>query len=312
MTVAVERHLVLVHTPGWQDEGDFHDIARRVERMAPDIRTFVVSNNEPSSVTKRRASEAPTLLFSPIRLGQFRPRRGRIFEGQTVDKLIEMRRLAAAGLPIPHFAELGPDTLLDPELFGRHVVVKPSYALSSFGQGIELWPVDRVPYRAPGDFPAEHPGRQGTMIAQRFIDCGEAMTCRVLTLFGAPLLTYCRQSTVPLALDRLSFPCAQSDFMPSRPNMRVHAPRDEDILALAARAYDAFPEAAVQACDILRDRNGDLHLLEINPGGGAWMFSNRSAHLFREALGVENLTHMFNAFEVAAMKLVEKTRMLAE
>ncbi len=307
-----ERHLVLVHTPEWQDMGDFHDIARRVERMAPDIRTFVVSNDDTASVTKRRAAEAPTLVFSPIRLGQFRPRRGRVFAGQTVSKLVEMECLAAAGLPIPHFTELGPDTRLDPALFGSHVVVKPSYALSSFGQGIELWPVDQVAYRPAESFPADHPGRQGPMIAQRFIDCGEAMSCRVLTLFGAPLLTYCRQSTVPLALDSLNFPCAQSDFMPSRPNMRVHAPRDEDILALAARAYDAFPEAALQACDILRDRDGKLHLLEINPGGGAWMFSNRSAHLFRDALGVDDLTHMFNAFEVAAMKLVEKTRALGE
>jgi hypothetical protein len=39
------------------------------------------------------------------------------------------------------------------------------------------------------------------MIAQKFIDCGKPMSSRVLTLFGAPLFTYCRESIKPLALD---------------------------------------------------------------------------------------------------------------
>lgn len=309
--MSIERHLILVHTPEWQDAADFEAIAQRVEQLAPDIRTFVVSNNNSAPVTKRRAAELPTMVFSPIRLGAFRPRRGHVFEGQTVSKLIEMKRLSQAGLPVPPFTALSADTRLDPAVFGPHVVIKPSYALASFGQGIELWPVDQAPYRHPDEWPAAHPGRHGPMIAQKFIDCGEAMTCRVLTLFGAPLLSYCRHSTVPLALETLSFPCSQDNFMPMRPNMRVYAPDDADILALAARAYDAFPEAALQACDILRDRDGDLHLLEINPGGGTWMFSNRSAPFYREALELDDLTTMFNAFDVAAMKLVEKTRAMA-
>lgn len=310
--MATERSLILVHSPGWQDAADFHDIARRVERLAPEIATFVVSNDSSASVTRRHAAQRPTLVFSPIRLGTFRPRRGIVFEGRTMSKLDEMDRLARAGLPVPAYEPLTPETKLDAAHYGPFVVVKPSHALASFGQGIDLMPIDRVRYRRPEDFPDRHPGRHAPMIVQRFVDCGFAMTCRVLTLFGAPLLTYCRQSTVPLSLDDKSGNFVQADFMPTRPNMRVHAPRDADILDLAARAYAALPDAALQACDILRDRDGHLHILEVNPGGGAWMFSNSGAPRFREALGVDDLTHLFDAFEVCAKNLVEKTRCLAQ
>ncbi len=310
--MAIERNLILVHSPGWQEVADFHDIARRVQSLAPEIATYVVSNDSSAPVTRRQASMHPTLTFSPIRLRTFRPGRGIVFEGRTISKLEEMGRLARAGLPVPEYEPLTADTRLDRMRYGRLVILKPSYALASFGQGIDLMESDHVRFRQPEDFPDQHPGRRGPMIVQRFVNCGFAMTCRVLTLFGAPLLTYCRESTVPLAIDEKSGDFTQADFMPTRPNMRVYAPRDADILELAARAYAALPEAALQACDILRDRDGRLHILEVNPGGGAWMFSNRSAQRFRDALGIDDLTQPFDAFAVCARQLVEKTRTLAQ
>ncbi len=302
------RNLVLVHTPDWQDIADFHAIKAHVESMAPDIEVFVVSNPSRSSVTSRKAAQRPSLIFSPVRLLDFRPRRGRLYAGQPMSKLDEMRRLAASGLPVPAFEEIGPQTALSRDSYGPYVIVKPSYALASWGQNIELLPTDRVRYRAPSDYPADHLGRYAPMIAQKFVDCGYAMTCRVLTLFGVPLFTYWRQSTRPLTLDPSREPFQPADYMPAPPDMTAHVTRDPAMLALAAAAWRAMPMVALQACDILRDKDGGLHLLEINPGGGAWAFSNRSAPGYRKRLGVDDLSSFFDAFRTAAQLLVERTR----
>ncbi len=306
------RNLVIVHSPGWQSPDDLHEIADLVRTTAPDIEVFVVSNDRSAPVTRRRAAERPALIFSPIRLKEFRPMRGTILAGRAMSKLDEMTLLRDAGLPVPEFQMASPDTRLDPAIHGRFILQKPSYAFSSWGQGIELFRTADWRYRAPADWPEGHPGRQGPMILQRFIDCGHAMTCRVLTILGRPIFTYCRRSTRPLRLDDVSDrPFEQPDYMPAMPHSEASVNRDPDILALAAAAYAAMPDVPLQACDILRDRDGALHLLEINPGGGTWMFSNHMSDGYRQRLGVSDLKAIFDAPRICAGALIEATRLRA-
>ena len=104
--MAAERHLVLVHTPGYQDVADFHDIARKVRERAPDIEVFIASNTIASSVTRRQASKLPTLVFSPGNLLEFRPLRGKVYAGSPIPKLEQIARFKAAGLPVPASAEI--------------------------------------------------------------------------------------------------------------------------------------------------------------------------------------------------------------
>jgi hypothetical protein len=302
------RNLVLVHSEGWQDVADFLKIKAIVEETAPDIETFVASNDIRSSLIRKKAAARPTLVFSPIRLLEFRPDRGKIYQGQAMSKLKEMQRLAAAGLPVPKFEEIRPETVLRVADYGPYVVVKPSDELASWGAGIELRRTDEVRYRAPEDYPEGHPGRKAPMMAQRFVNCGKAMTCRVLTLFGATLFTYCRESTRELALDPSKEVYEPADFMPAPPNCDVSIRRDPDMLALAAEAYRAMPEVALQACDILRDADGQLHILEVNPGGGTWMLSSQLASDYRRVLGIKDLAAEFDAFHVCARELIARTR----
>lgn len=306
------RNLVLVHSEGWQSLADFEAIKGFVREMAPDIEVFIASNDAPSSYTRKKAAARPALIFSPIRLQRFKPDRGRIYQGQPMSKLAEVQRLAAAGVAVPPFEEIRPDTVLSPETYGPLVVVKPSYPFASWGQGVDLQHREKVRYRPPEDYPPDHPGRQGPMIAQKFIDCGHAMTCRVLTLFGETIFTFGRESTRPLALDLGKETYEVSDFMPAPPDNFVYATHEPDILALAAEAYRAMPEVALQACDILRARTGELYIIEVNPGGGTWMFSSKLADRYRERLGVEDLTAEFDAFRTCARLLVERTRAEAE
>lgn len=308
----LERNLVLVHSPGRQDGADFLAIRSHVETMAPDIAVFIASNDIRSSVTRKQAALRPALIFSPIRLLEFRPMRGKLYAGTPMSKVDEMRALAVAGLPVPRFEVIEPGTRLSPDLYGPYVVIKPSYAFASWGQGVELRRTETVRYRPPDAFPDWHPGRHAPMVAQRFIDCGYPMTCRVLTFFGEPIFTFCRESTKPLALSAGKDEFEQSEYMPSPPDRRAFVSRDPDMLELAARAYRAMPNVALQGCDILRAKTGELYLLEVNPGGGTWMFSSPTAHAYKEVLGVSDLAVEFDAFRTIARALVARTRAEAE
>jgi hypothetical protein len=145
------------------------------------------------------------------------------------------------------------------------------------------------------------------MIVQRYVDCGYPMTCRILTFFGAPIFSYYRESIHPFDAETATGPFKQEDFIALN-DVKIHATHDPAILALARAAYEAMPDIALQACDILKDKGGELHLLEINPGGGTWMFSSRFADAYKANLRVDDLTTEFDAFETCARILVERTR----
>lgn len=304
-------HLVLVHSPGWQDMADFHKIARHVEQLAPEIRVYIVANNSKNVVTRKQAATNPTLIVSPLALKTFRPLRGRVFAGTAMSKLEEMRRLRDAGLPVPDFEEIRPGLSLSQERFGPLTIVKPSYAFASWGQDLKLTPTAEVRYQPPESFPEWHHGRKAPMIAQTFINTGRAMSCRVLTLFGEPIFTYCRQSTRPVNLDGRDGGYASEDYLPMPETSTASIVKDPDMLALARAAYAAIPEAPLQGCDILRDAAGALHILEVNPGGGTWAFSNSNTQGYRDRLGVADLTEAFDAFRACARVLVDKTRRMA-
>ena len=306
MTPAKAYSLVLVYTAGLMDPRDFDRIGRLVEDIDPRIEAYAVENTSRSSVTRKRAARLPSLIVSPLRLLAFQPERGKIYCGRPMSKIAEMEQLAAAGLPVPHFCVLTPQTPLDTSAFGEFTIVKPSYELSSFGAGVELFRTQNVRFRPPEAFPADHPGRRAPMIAQRFVDCGRPMTCRVLTFFGKPILTYVRESNREFDVSG-NGPFSTADFMPAPPDYRVYSTHDPDILSLAGQAFEAFPDIPLQACDILRDKDGKLYILEINPGGATWMLSNQNAEGYRRMLGISDLSETFDAFNTCARELAART-----
>jgi hypothetical protein len=312
--MAVERHLIIVHTPGFQDVRDFAEIARKVQDQAPDIEVFIVSNDIPSSVTRRRASRLPTLVFSPGVLLSFRPMRGKIYAGKAIPKLEQLARFEAAGIPVPPSVEITPNVALPEALFGSHVVVKPGYSQASHGRDMILMRREAVRFKPLEQYPDDHAGRLGPMFAQRFIDPGECVNHhRVLTLFGQPLLAFKTSATVARAPLAAPDDVLASVMVKAR---RRDAPiareltRDPDILELARRAYSAIPEAPLHGIDIVREgATGRLFVLEANPGGNTWIFSkgDMSTRL-KNALGLENLSDPFDAFTESARVLIERTR----
>lgn len=321
--MAIERHLILVHTPGDQDVRDWQDIGRTVSQIAPDIEVFIARNDLPCSVTRRQAAKRQTLVVSPGQLMQFRPMRGKIYAGSPIPKLEQVARFKAAGVPAPESVEITPDVVLPEAVFGSHVVVKPGHSLASGGTDMTLMRREVVRFRPRESYPDNHPGRQGPMYAQRFIDTGPLVNhYRVLTLFGEPLLAFKTASQVerpPLdapddVLATVQIKATRRGGIPLRRELFW----DSDILAMARRTYLALPEIPLQAVDIVKDSaSGDLFVLEANPGGNTWIFSKRSGSglstaTLMKALGVEQLTDQFDAFTTAARVLIERTRATAQ
>lgn len=315
--MSVERHLVLVHTPGDQEVGDFEEIGRKVRALAPDIEVFIASNDLPSSVTRRQAAQRPTLVFSPGNLIRFHPLRGKIYAGHPIPKLEQVARFKAARVPVPDSVEIVPDIVLPEAKFGSHVLVKPGHSLASLGHNITLMRREAVRYRPRDSYPEDHPGRHGPMYAQRFIDTGTFTSHhRVLTLFGEPLLAFKTVSRVARpSLDAPDEVLAAIPIKASRSRGDAcELCRDADVLALAKLAHSALPEIPWQALDIVRAADtGKLYVLEANPGGNTWIFSKaQSSGRLKKALGIESLTDQFDAFTTAARVLVERTRREAE
>jgi hypothetical protein len=312
--MTIERNLILVHTPGYQDVEDFQVIARTVQELASDIEVYIASNNIASSVTRRLASKRPTLIFSPGNLLSFRPMRGKVYAGAPIPKLEQITRFQAAGLPVPASAEITPDLDLPESKFGPNVVVKPGFSQSSRGQFITLMRREAVRFQPKETFPDDHPGRYGPMFAQRFIDTGPFVNHhRVLTLFGTPLLAFKTSSEKrrpPLdSSDSVLATIAVKARRRDGPTKREFT-SDADILELARRTYSALPEIALQGIDIIREaQSGKLYVLEANPGGNTWIFSKGDMTIrLRTALGVERLTDQFDAFKTTARVLIERTR----
>ena len=308
--------LVFVHTHGCQDANDFFQIGKYVKEISPTIEPFVVNNESKNLLTRKRAAKAPTLIFSPGILLEFSPLRGKLYAGGFIQKDMQLKRLMAGGIEVPLFVELLEHTWLDPNVFGEVALTKGTSIHASRSRGVLLQRLENIRWKAPDQYPPDHPGRYGPIIVQKFIDTGLYTSWyRVLTLFGEPLLAYKNTSTVPRC--NLS----SSDAILSTTVIRAARKTgqtkaliyDDDVLTLARRVYKVFPEIPLQACDIIREEGtGKLFVLEINPGGNTWAFSRERTPEVLKELGVDDLTFQFDAFRTAARVLAEKTRNEAE
>jgi len=307
------RNLVLVHEPFVQDRADLEGIARIIHSTTSDIEVFVASNDIPSSTTRKHASRRPTLVYSPTELRNFQPLRGRIYAGRLIGKDVQLRRMAAAGIPVTEFALLGGDFELDPVQFGPIAVLKPTGS-SSHGRGMALV---RAAHLAGARWRA-HPLVRGhgnsPLMVQRFIDTGE-YPChyRVLTLFGEPIFGFQAASTVPRpSLDANDETLAAGPLMARHGQRRLIVPVEQDVLDLARRTFTAIAEVALHGCDIIRESHtGRLFVLEINPGGNTWSFSSGWAPLLRTELNMPDLSAQFDAWRTCARVLIERTRLEA-
>ncbi len=310
------RNLVMVYNPKFLSVGDFEEIRNRILAHAPDIEVFIVPLTIPAFASTRRTANRRSLIFAPQGLGRFRPRRGKVYRGRILPKIDQMQALERAGIRVPKWTVLTPDTKLDPGEWGPVVILKPAaWRVASLGKGINLMRTARVKFRDCASFPAGHPGRQGSMIVQQFIPTGDYPTkTRVLSLFGEILYGLERVQS-----EKLPDLNAPDDVLESARVVTTGKARratlviDQPLIDLARRVFDCFPLIPLQALDVIFDsRDGTAYVLEINPGGNTWHFSSRFAAAFEKELGGKKLKDQLGAFDIAAGVLIERTRREAE
>jgi hypothetical protein len=305
------RNLIILHDRRAHGDRDFREIAKRVRTLAPDIHAFVLS--EPRRRMRPFLAQflRPTLFVQIFPVQHLPMLRGFVAGPLGSGKIRSYRLLEAAGLPVPRWVEITPETKLDPAEWGNYVIVKPDRGR----RGAFIWPVKtrRVRYKPPESYPEGHYGRAGPMLAQRFIFTGPyPVSYRVLTCFGEPLLSIryrAGQGQAPLSGPD-GFSEGLRPVVASTRKAEVSLCFDADILALARRIHEVHPDQPVVGCDVMRDaRTGELWIAEVNMVH-IWSLSSVSGVAMQAAWGLD-FHGQFDAFGQAAEAMIRATRRLA-
>jgi hypothetical protein len=306
VTVAATRNLVMVHSPGKQALSDWVTVRERIRALAPDIDVRIASNAAPDAEISLWQAARPSLVFSPVPLVRYASSGGKLYAGREESKLDQVKRLSAAGLPVPEGFGLLPWMPLKRDNWGDYVIVKPT--MGKVGDFVRLVRTEEVGARY-----LELTNNQTTpMLVQKFIDhtdeTNRLVQYRVLTLFAQPLYSVWRRSVEPrpsLAelADRRSAHVASNYRGVDREFKLV---KDEEVLSLATRVGEACPEFPVLGIDIIRERStGKLYVLETNSGGHVWHFSSDP---MPSPAARERMYRQFGALDLAAELLIDKTR----
>lgn len=307
------RRLVLMSPmPSRVRPRDLHALEERIQRQAPDIDVVVT--------TRRRADQWP-LLLQPLRptlsvvfgsLGRRKYLAGRILHCPRLPKHVELAKLEAAGIPVPRWERIRPDTRLDPDEWGPYVVVKPTR--SACGVDVRIRRTRRVRYEPPAAAPSGSPRRDGGHIAQRFVYTGRwPVSYRVCTFLGRA--QYCWRAEQSHDMRPLTDRWA---FGRDGGGIQIIAPAktstyslvvDEEMIALAERAHRlAFPDYPYLGFDLLRDADtGEVSVIEANTGGEVWHLSSGLGIGLMQKHGFD-LYHQLGALDRAAEALIEVTR----
>lgn len=309
-----QKNLLLLHTRDQQELSDWQTVKAKIEALAPDIEVRIESNDDPDPATLRWQASRPSLVFSPMRLLNYRPLAGRIYAGQPMSKIQEWQRLAEANLPIPKTTRLTPGLKLDPAEWGAYVVVKPVAGLR--GQNVRLIRTQDAAARF-----AELTGNaRQRMIVQQFIDSideeGRTVSYRCLTMFGKPILSHAQHWTgrrPSLAEIAAGDGAIASNDQNQPRTQRLHI--EPRLIELSALVAAAFPEIPCLGQDWVREHaTGKFFILETNPAGPIWQLSQPLTLEFLQrvaGLGADYFRAryaQFGALDVVADQLIERTR----
>jgi hypothetical protein len=307
METAASRNLLIVQTMPEQDPADWAAIKQIIDRKAPDIEVRISTNGQLSPKTAKWQVRRPSLVFSPVRLHDS-PRGGAVYCGRFLGKDVQLRLLSSIGISTPKSAIFSPLRSFDPGEWGEYVIVKPNN--SNSGSGVRLVRTIDLAARR-GELTA---GVNDQFRVDAYIDHSEdgyPTEYRVMSMFGRAL--YCarnrwnarRPPLADIAADPFGIIASNSAAMGGRVREVCD---DPEIIAIGERAHRAFPECPVIGVDIVKDTaSGRHYVLEVNPHGAVWHLSSGLAKKM-DPVHVRELYAQFNALELAADLLIEKTR----
>jgi hypothetical protein len=307
--------LVLVNRATYQEIRDLVEIADLVRRAAPDIDTYVVSDDADNLVTRELAAQKPSLVVSFGEIRRFAPLRGRVYVGRYIPKDRQLTRMANVGIPVPRTLVVTggyPDNV---PRFGNLVVLKKVAQDSSGGKGVVLVRYDRI--RQKLEELVQNEKWQYPVLIQEFIRTGKnAATTRVATFLGSPILTWTSTLVEPLPEDGHADDIVEKTNIAS--NMGgVPKQRNYDIdpakLSLASRVFDVFRNIPLHGVDILTSDDGRHYVLEMNGGGNTWHFSSDLGLRIRATHGGRaGMIAQMGAWDIIAYALIRRTRLEAQ
>ena len=316
-----QRLLVIVMDPNKAGFDDFYEIAKEVQRFAPNIAISIVTPYDSAAAVQESRWNWPALTVAiGTVLGKFTPPRGGIMQGRAVKKIEQFARFTSLGIDTPLTARLDAKQLYDPHVWGEFVILKPlPLSLNSTGAGVKLIRTARLNELNRENGLAAFVGHDAPMLVQTFIDTGSLPThWRILTLFGHVLYSmkfWCpiQRPELTASDDEIENAIIETKHPDLKKSFGMHDMRklsaEPDILEFAVRVSGAFPTVPLQGIDIVKeDKTGRLFALEINGGGNVWHFSSRRGALGRAAgITRDDRIAQLGAWEVAARSLIEAT-----
>jgi len=304
-------HLLICGPRGHIGPADVEGIRTRIRKLDPRIRVIPIKDRY-RRMRRIRWALRPTMVFAIGPLKRFRPLRGHLFQGQFLPKSEQMRRLEAAGIPVPRWALLTKDSQPELEDFEPYVVVKPDVA--GRGADVIICRKGRVRWKTRVAKTGDFAGNDDRLVNSFVYTGTHPRSYRVVTLFGKALVAY-RADADPA---RPALPNASAfrevpglNIVSSSKGCTIRLHKDDEIIALAERTAQALPEVPLQGVDVVREvPSGRLYVLEVNPAGWTWHLSSPSARQIREESGEDPYAQL-NGLDRAAEVLVEMTRRYA-
>lgn len=308
--MARKLNLAFFYHPRRLAVGDLVTIGDEIRRIDGRIRTFVFPVTEPHRWTHLRLLFRPTVTIELMRSRDLRLRRGVRLKQLRKGKIAPSDVIRDAGLPIPRYEVITPETRLGEAEWGPYVVVKSD--AGARGAYVRIQRTGRVRYREPDALESDDPGRKGPRIVQRFIYTGPyPVSYRVMTLFGEPLLCLRYEAIArgpPLEGPEGFRTAGGLTIVAPAKGSTIRLWHDGEMLALARRVHALFPTVPLLGQDFIRDaRTGELHVLEVNPDGHVWNFSGPTGIRMQQEFGLDFYSQ-FDALPTAARVLVEVAR----
>jgi len=298
------RVLVLIPQVGMTGTADFIEIGKRIMKKRPKIGVFVYGADRYDQF-KWRHKFRPTLTVCMGHEPDIKVPRGTFLHGDQCDKVDEYHHLETAGIIVPKWTTLQPNTSYDPDEWGKYVIVKPAEGYR--GKDVVFKKTTRLHYK-----PEKHADEK--WIVQEFIYTGEHPTnYRATTLLGKTM--WVTKSTNTHSGPPLTDPnqlTGQSPVGNSAMGTTTLC-QEQDVIEFADYiAQTAYPDVPVLGIDIIRCAlTNKLYCCETNPFGYTWHYSSPSGKAI-ERQNNFSFKNDTNGFEIAVDTLIDATERLAK
>ena len=297
---------VLLVTDWDKDILKFSEVARELRRLG--VRARIAHDVEPQMKHRLWSLGIETKVISMFPLNKFLPDWAEVWQQKNYNKIHEYELLGRAGILVPKWVAVYENQTPDLSGFSEYVVVKP--ALGWRGAFVRIMRRDKVAYRpivtkVMGDTVSP------ALIAQEYIHTGTwPISYRVTTVFGEPILMFrsvaeaSRQPFIGFTFDAQFF--AGRSVVATAKGCSRDGQVPEDVINLARRAHQAFPDIPLLGIDIVRDyKTNQLFVLEVNAFGRTYLLADEHSQEHLDTFGFD-LHQQFGGIKAVARGIYQR------